>query len=104
MHTVLVKYVLPQPVSRAVMMEGFKAVEARFRSIPTLIRKYFSYDEAQHTGHSVYLWESEEAARNFFNDEFIAQFKEKFGTTPEFFYVETLMVVDNEAEKTTFNE
>lgn len=103
MHTVLVKYVLPKRVSRTAMMAGFKAAEAKFRAAPKLIRKYFSYDEIEHTGHSVYLWESEEAARNFFNDEFIAQFKEKFGTTPELFYVETLMVVDNEAEKTTFN-
>ena len=100
MHTVLVKYKLPKPVPRAMMLEGFKGVEARFRGIPTLIRKYFCYDEENHTGHSVYLWESEEAAKKVFNDEFVADFQEKFGTTPEFFGVDTLMVVDNENEKT----
>ena len=101
MHTVLVKYKLPKPVPRAVMLENFKGVEAHFRSIPTLIRKYFAYDEANHTGHSVYLWESEEAATKFFSDEFVANFQEKFGTKPELFGVDTLMVVDNEFEKTT---
>ena len=104
MHTVLVKYVLPNPVPRTKMLEGFKAAEERFRSVPTLIRKYFSYDEAEHTGYSVYLWESEEAARVFFDDEFLALFKKTFGTTPEMFHVDTLMVTDNEANKTTVNE
>lgn len=104
MHTVLVKYVLPQPVPRAKLMEGFKEAEARFRSVPTLIRKYFCYDEANHTGHSVYLWKSEADAKAFFNDEFLAGFKAKFGTTPELFHVDTLMVVDNEQEKTVVND
>ena len=101
MHTVLVKYVLPGHVPRQKMMEGFKEVEGRFRATPKLIRKYFSYDETNHTGHSVYLWESEADARAFFNDQFVTHFKTKFGTDPELFYVDTLMVVDNEAGKTT---
>ena len=101
MHTVLVKYVLPRPVPRAKMMEGFQAAEARFRATPKLIRKYFSYDEANHTGHSVYLWESEADAQAFFDEAFVARFRENFGTEPELFHVDTLMVVDNEAEKTT---
>ncbi len=71
------------------------------RATPILIRKYFSYDESEHTGHSVYLWESEGDARAFFNDEFEPVCKAKFGAVPEFFYVDTLMVIDNEAGKTT---
>ena len=103
-YTVLVKYVLPKPAPRAAMMAGFKAAEARFRAAPGLLRKYFAYDEGAHTGHSVYLWESEEAARRFFDDAFLAGFKEKFGAVPELFYVDTLMVIDNEAGRTVFNE
>ena len=101
MHTVLVKYVLPGPVPREKMMEGFKQVVERFRATPKLIRKYFSYDENEHTGHSVYLWESEANARAFFNDEFVTGFKAKFGAVPKLFYVDPLMVIDNEAGKTT---
>ena len=36
------------------MMEGFKEAKARFRAMLTLIRKYFSYDEVNLTGHSVF--------------------------------------------------
>ena len=71
------------------------------RATPKPIRKYFSYDESEHTGHSVYFWESEADARAFFNNEFVTGFEAKFGTVPELFYVYTLMVIDNEAGKTT---
>ena len=71
------------------------------RATPKLIRKYFSYDESEHTSHSVYLWESESDARAFFNNEFVTGFKAKFGAVPELFYVDTLMMIDNEAGKTT---
>ena len=56
MYTVLVRYPLPVPVAREVMLEEFRAAEAMFASIPGLLRKYFCYDEESHTGHSVYLW------------------------------------------------
>ena len=104
MQTVLVKYVLPNPVPRATMLAGFKAVEARFRQAPHLIRKYFCYDEAKHTGHSVYLWDSLEAAEQFFGEDFFARFQDKFETKPELFFVDTLLVVDNASEETIINE
>lgn len=104
MYTVLVKYELPEARSRAEMMEAFKAAEVRFRSVPQLIRKYFCYDEAAHTGHSVYLWENREAAEAFFNEQLIEEFKIIFGTTPKLFMVDTLMVIDNAAHSTILNE
>ena len=73
------------------------------RATPKLIRKYFSYDESEHTGYSVYLWESAADARAFFNVEFLTGFKAKFGAVPELFYVDMLMVIDNEAGKTTMS-
>ena len=57
---------------------------------------------AEHSGNaSVLNWESEADARAYFNDEFMTGFKAKFDTVPELFCVETLMVIDNEAEETT---
>ena len=97
MHTVLVNYVLPGPVPREKMMEGFKQVEGRFRATPKLIRKYFSYDESEHTGHSVYLW----GKRSRYSGVFQQRVRDRLqGEVPELFYVDTLMVIDNEAGKT----
>jgi hypothetical protein len=104
MHTVFVKFALPKPIPRAALLERFKKSEANFRGLPKLIRKYFCYDEASHTGHSVYLWESEDDARAFFSEEFVTGFAGKFGCTPELTFVDTLMVIDNEQDKTSVNE
>ena len=71
------------------------------RATPILIRKYFSYDESEHTGHSVYLWESEAHAQVFLNDEFVTGFEVKFGVDLKLFFADTLMVIDIEAGKTT---
>lgn len=102
MHTVVVTYILPRPTPRAEVMEKFKASEKRFRSVPHLIRKYYCYDEANHTGHSVYLWESKPAADAFFSKEFVDAFRQSFGTTPEFLGVDTLMIVDNAVGETVY--
>ncbi len=97
MHTTIVKYQLPNPVPREEMLAIFRASEENFRKVPGLIRKYYSYDEAAHCGHSVYIWESEEAACAFTGPEFAERMKEAFGTAPEAFTVETLFVVDGPA-------
>jgi hypothetical protein len=94
-HTVIVKYRLPVPVESEVMLEEFRAAEARFAALPGLIRKYFCYDEASHTGHSVYLWETEEQARAFHGHEFARKMIEVFDAPPECIFADTLLIVDN---------
>lgn len=103
MHTVLVTFVLPTAVPRATLLEAFEKSAPRFRAAPGLIRKYYCYDEANHTGQSVYLWESEAAARAFMNDAFVTSFQERFGATPQMLHLDTLVVVDNEQDKTVVN-
>jgi heme-degrading monooxygenase HmoA len=97
MQTVIVKYKLPVPIGREVMMEEFRAAEARFAAMPGLVRKYFCYDEAGHTGHSVYLWETEEQARAFHNAEFERKMIEIFDAPPECIFADTLLIIDNRA-------
>lgn len=93
--TVIVRYPLPVPVPREVMMEEFRAAEARFAAMPGLVRKYFCYDEKTHTGHSVYLWETEEQARAFHGHEFARKMVEVFDAPPECIFADTLLIVDN---------
>jgi len=100
-HTVIVKYKLPVPIPRDVMMEEFRAAEARFAAMPGLVRKYFCYDEGNHTGHSVYLWETEEQARAFHGAEVSRKMVEVFDAPPECIFADTMLVVDNEQGKIT---
>lgn len=101
MITVIVKYPLPVPLPRDIMLEEFRDAEALFQGVPGLIRKYFCYDEKSHTGHSVYLWESEEQAREFHGAQFTKRMVEKFDAVPECTFVDTLLVIDNEQAKVT---
>lgn len=95
-YTVIVKYPLPVPIPRDVMLEEFRAAENRFASMPGLVCKYFCYDEAAHTGHSVYIWEDEERARAFHGTEFSRKMVEIFDAPPECIFADTLLVVDNQ--------
>lgn len=99
MQTVIVRYPLPVPVEREVMMDEFRQAERQFAATPGLIRKYFCYDEENHTGHSVYLWETEEQARAFHGPQFARKMVEIFDAPPECTFVDTLLIVDNEQGK-----
>lgn len=99
MITVIVKFPLRKRVTRQEMAEKFKASSNHFVGMPGLVRKYFCYDEENCTGHSIYVWERKEDAEAFFNQKFLENFQKKFGVVPEYFMVDTLLVVDNEGGK-----
>jgi hypothetical protein len=67
------------------------------------VRKYFCYDEPSHTGHSVYLWEDEARAREFFGPLFMKTMLEKFDAVPQLTFVDTLLVVDNASGEVVAN-
>lgn len=101
MQVVILKFGVKGQLSRKDFLDLCNQSVPMFQSVPGMIRKYYCYDEAEHCGHSVYLWESEQSARSFFNDDMIAIMKETFGTIPEIFYVDTVLIVDNEQGKVT---
>jgi hypothetical protein len=49
----------------------------------------------------VYLWETEEQAREFHGPAFARKMVEKFDAVPECTFVDTLLVIDNEQAKVT---
>lgn len=62
---------------------------------PGLIQKWYLYDAETGTGGGVYLWKSIEAAKASHGQAFLDRIAETFGSTPEFDYFETPVVVDN---------
>jgi len=78
--------------------ERFKGSTPMFENMPGLVCKYFGFDEAEHAGTSVYIWESREAAEKCYgNPAFLNSFKESFGAdcVPDIKYVEIKHIVDN---------
>ena len=73
------------------------AVEARgmFEGMPGLRNKVFTLDEQKNRARNVYLWESEDAARQFFSDQLVERVTGLYGVRPQIEFAEVLELVDN---------
>ena len=63
--------------------------------MPGLRFKFFTLDEEQQRATNFYVWESEEAAAEFFSDELRAQVTDLYGVAPVIDFVEIAEFVDN---------
>ena len=68
-----------------------------FRGMPGVVFKYFTVDDSARRATNIYLWESREAAEQFFNEDLRAMVVELYGVEPEISYLEVLETVDNAA-------
>lgn len=73
------------------------AAEARgmFEGMPKLHTKVFTLGEKRNRATNVYVWESEEAAREFFSDELVERVTGLYGVRPDVEFAEILELVDN---------
>ena len=67
----------------------------RFEGMPGLRQKAFTVDEGRRRATNVYLWESEQAARDFFDDALVARVTELYGVPPTVTFVDIAELVDN---------
>ena len=73
------------------------AAEARgmFEGMASLRNKFFTLGEKKNRATNVYVWESEDAARQFFSDELVERVTGLYGIRPEIEFAEILELVDN---------
>jgi hypothetical protein len=73
------------------------AAEARgaFEGMASLRNKFFTLSEKKSPATNVYVWESEDAARQFFSDQLIEQVTELYGVRPQIQFADILEFVDN---------
>jgi DNA-binding transcriptional regulator YbjK len=73
------------------------AAEARamFEGMTFLRNKFFTLDEKRHRARNVYVWESEDAARQFFSDELLERVTGLYGVRPVVEFAEIIELVDN---------
>jgi hypothetical protein len=67
----------------------------RFVGMPGLRQKTFTVDASNRRATNVYLWESAEAARPFFDDALVARITGLYGVRPTVSFVEVAELVDN---------
>ena len=73
------------------------AAEARemFEGMPGLRNKFFTLGEKQNRATNVYVWDSEDAAREFFSDQLVERVTGLYGIRPDIEFAEILEFVDN---------
>jgi hypothetical protein len=68
---------------------------ATFEGMPGLRFKFFTLDESARRANNFYVWDSKEAALEFFSDELRQRVTELYGVAPTIEYVEIAQIVDN---------
>ncbi len=68
---------------------------AMFEGMPGLRFKFFTFDEEQQRAINFYVWESKEAAVEFFSDELRDRVTDLYGVAPSIEFVEIAELVDN---------
>ena len=96
MHGVIVEFKYGEEFDRAHVAGIAHEARGRFEGLPQLRQKAFTVDEQNRRATNVYLWESEEAARGFFNDELVDRVTRLYGVRPTVSFVEVAELVDNE--------
>lgn len=95
MITAIVRFKLPATVKLADAEALFRGSAPKYEGLAGLVRKYYIFDEATHTGGGVYLWESRAAAENVYTPEWKRYIAERYGAPPELTYYESPVIVDN---------
>jgi heme-degrading monooxygenase HmoA len=76
-----------------------ETARSRFEGMPGLRSKAFTVNADAREAVNVYVWDSEEAARAFFNDELVQRVTGLYGVRPSVSFAEIAAFVDNAASK-----
>ena len=95
MITVITRFAVPTSIDASQMRAAFAQIAPAFRNVPGLIRKQFLLSADGHTAGGVYLWEQEEAARNFMQQRVGPMIREKYKVEPTIEYYHSPVVVEN---------
>jgi heme-degrading monooxygenase HmoA len=79
---------------------GFDAkARRRFEGMPGLRIKIFTVDADKREARNVYVWDSEEAAKAFFNEELLHGVTGLYGVRPSVEFVQIAALVENAGVK-----
>jgi hypothetical protein len=95
MITALVRFKLPEPLTRDQAQQIFLSTAPKYRGVQGLIRKYYILSEDGKTAGAVYLWRSRDDAKRLYTDDWKKFVLEKYRSEPSITYFESPVVVDN---------
>lgn len=95
MITEIVTFEIKKDMGRERVVELFEQSAEIWRAHPKLHRKNYLYDPEAGIAGGVYTWDSVADAQEAHGEAFLARVAETFGSTPQFRYFETPVVVQN---------
>lgn len=95
MHGVIVEFQYGEEFDRARIAGIAHEARGRFEGLSQLRQKAFTVDEQNRRAMNVYIWESEDAARGFFNDELLDRVTHLYSVRPTVSFVEVVELVEN---------
>jgi len=96
MYAAILTYTPDPSLSEADIEARFEASTPMFVAMPGLITKYFCFDSEKREGVSLYIWESEAAAKDCFDSsQFQDGFRDAFGCEPTIRITPVQHLVDN---------
>jgi hypothetical protein len=72
-----------------------QSARARFEGMPGLRSKAFTVDTSKREARNFYVWDSEDAAKAFFNDALLERVTGLYGVRPSVEFVEIVELVEN---------
>ena len=95
MYCVIVEFQYGDDFDRAHVADIASEARGRFEGMPQVRQKAFTIDEQNRRATNVYLWESEDAARGFFDDELVEMVTGIYGVRPTVTFAEVAELVEN---------
>lgn len=95
MITEIVTFRIDKEMGRDRVVALFEESAEIWRAHPKLHHKNYLYDPEAGIAGGVYTWDSVTDAQEAHGEEFLARVAESFGSTPQFQYFETPVVVQN---------
>lgn len=91
----IVQYSLPTHIGRDECRNHYHAISRQFKNVNGLISKHFIYQLDGQVAGGVYQWESEAAAREFYEGPWLQGIIERYGQAPTISFHELMAVTDN---------
>jgi hypothetical protein len=94
MITAIVLYRLPSSIGYEECRAHFVSIAPSFLGVPGFLRKHFIYSVAGGVAGGTYLWESIEAAKQFYSGPWLDGIRKRYGVDPQITYYETFAIAD----------
>lgn len=92
---VFVTFRFSDPFDAQAIRKIAETARARFEGMPGLRSKAFTLNPSKREAANFYIWDSEPAAKAFFNDQLLERVTGLYGVRPTIEFVEIPALVDN---------